>query len=769
VPGWLRRELAKGLRAEPALRHAGMDQLLHALERGPRLRLLRWIAPAALAALLVAAGIAVWATRQHRAAGRQSAAVVGPRDLSPQPGASFISGALGELLATELEADPQLRLVSPRAVAPALVDLGAAQGAAIDAVLAHRLQQRLDAQLVLGGTYRLDGRELHVSLSLWGKGDEPLFTAEESGPQEGLVPIARQLGARLRKSLGGSGDLTTSRAQGSFPGDAEAARLYVLGVSQLRAYDPGAAIESLHRAEKLAPDNPRIESALAEANLTMNTDVPAREAAARAFAHKDELPPEDAARLEILRERALRNRDQAIALAKAFWAQAPDDAERGQELALLQVSLKDFAGAFDTVAELHKRGSAGGPQTDIIEAQVAIFTADLQRAAAAAQRAYDQALKIGARHEMALSCYWQGSAMRRLGKDPEGALAKQREAEQLFRQSNDLAGAVLAGNQQAVILADAGDLPSARTKFEESLATFRRLGDRADEGKTLHNLSIVLRRMRDLPGAIARSREAQTLFLEIGDKQAAANVLATLGHLRQDLGDLPGALGALEESARLRRELKDPMVVTALQGLSITHLLMGDLRNARRYLQEGRAVGGGALQEKQHSTELDEAEAELALIEGKLAEAEAAARDCTRLAADMHAVDQAALCEALIANVLLRQGKVRDARAAVDRGMALVSKSRNGIARGDLLVMDGRVKAAENDPKGALETLDKALAEATQEGVADDQWQARLALAELAPARSRAMVQARLRTLSAQARAQGFGLYALYADSAARR
>ena len=50
-----------------------------------------------------------------------------------------------------------------------------------------------------------------------------------------------------------------------------------------------------------------------------------------------------------------------------------------------------------------------------------------------------------------------------------------------------------------------------------------------------------------------------------------------------------------------------------------------------------------------------------------------------------------------------------------------------------------------------------------------DQWEARLALAELAPAESRRTVRARLKTLAAQARAQGFGLYALYADSAARR
>ena len=763
LPAWLRRELAKGLRADPARRHATMEQLLHALERGGPRRRLRWMAAAmAMALAMVAAG---WSLRARRPAGRQSAAVVDLRDEAPQPGSAFISGALGELLATELAAGGQVRLVPQRTVAPALVDLGAAPGAALDAALVEKLRQRLDAQLVLGGSYRLDGRSLHVQLALWGKGDRPLFAAAESGPQEGLVQIARQLGARVRKSLGGPGDLATDRAQGSFPADAEAARLYVQGVSRLHVYEPGAAIESLRQAEELAPDNPRIESALAEALLLTNADVPAREAAGRAFAHKDELPPEDAARLEILRERALRNRDRAIALARAFWAQAPDDAERGQEVALLQLSLaKDFTGALATLAELRKRGDAGGPRTFVIEAQIAIASGDLQRAVAAAQRGYDQARLIGARREMAIACFWQGNALRRLGADLKLALEKQRESEELYRQAHDLGGAAQAGNQHAMMLADAGDLPAARAKFEESLAMFRQLGDRLDEGKTLHNLSIVLRRMRDLPGAIERSKEAESLFFEVGDRQSAANALATLGHLRWDLGDLPGSIAALDESARIRRELKDPMMVTSLHGLAMAHLSMGDLPAARRYMQEALGVSG--VQEKQHASELREGQAQIDLAAGKLADAEAESRQCAQLATQ---VDEGALCQAVLAAALLKQGKVAQARAEVDRGLSLVAKSRTAIARGELLVMDGRVKAAESDVPGAVEVLHKALAEATQAGVASDQWDARLALAELAPAESRAMVRARLRTLAAQARAQGFGLFALYADSAARR
>ena len=760
VPAWLKRVLLRGLAADPAQRWASMDALLLALERGRSRRTTRGLAAAALA--LIALAVLLFEARKIKPQPRRSLAVTWPRATDPHAASPFIEGALQELLATELAADPQLRLFSSRTVGPALADLGAVPGTPVDAKLAHDLERRLGADMVLGGWYRLGKSELRVGISLWNRSDQPVFSAEEAAPPEAVVQLARLLGERLRKELGDSGN--SESAQGSFPADAEAARLYVLGVSRLRDYEPGAAIETLKKAEQLAPDNPRIELAMAEAQLALNNDVPAREAAARAFEHKDDLPPDDRARLEILRERALHNRDKAIALARTFWAQAPDDVERGLGLALLQWQLaKDFKGAFATLSELRKRGQPD-PRTGILEAQVATSAGDLQRAAPAARRAYELAKAVGARHEMAQALYAEGAALRRLGSDPAAAREKLHQAELIYRQTHDLGGAAGANNSQAAMLADAGDLAGAQAQFEQALATFRQLGDRLDEGKTLHNLSIVLRRMRDLPGAIARSHEAQTLFLEVGDRQSAANALATLGHLRQDIGDLPGAATALSESARIRRELKDPVLIASLLGLSLVRLMQGDLAGAHIVYDEAEAAGAG--QEKQHAAELHETRAQLDFADDRLADAEASAREGARLATSLQAVDEAALCEALLARTLVKEGKVSDARAAVSRGTALLSKSRTAIARGFLAAADGRTAAAEGNVQGAVESLRAALDEASRAGVAEDQWELRLALAEVEPAETRAAVRARLKTFAAQARAQGFGLYALFAESA---
>ncbi len=767
VPAWLRRELARGLKADPAKRHASMDELLLALEKGRKNRRTKWLAAAAAAAALAA----LVSLPARKAGPRTSVAVLGPRDLDPRPASEWLSGALAELLATELESDAHLRLVPPERVAPALSDLALARGAVLDGESILKIRRRLGSDLVLGGTYRLENGKLRVELSLWGAKPQPLLTESESGPPESLAALAGKLGARMRGALGGDGEASVDRAQRSFPADPETARLYVQGVSQLHAWDPATAIDSLKKAEALTRDNPRVETALAEAYLDLNEDVPARAAVALAFEHKGELPPDDRARLEILRERALRNRDQALALGRAFWAKAPDDLERGLQLARLQITVaKDHSSALATLAELRKLPAPANadPRIDILDAVACAVKGDYQRQLVVARRGYALASALGARREMAQGLYYESNAMRKLGSDPTTVRERFQQAEALYREAHDLGGAAGANMMQAAMLADGGDLAGARLQFEAALATYRERGDRLDEGKVLHNLAIVLRRLRDLPGAVDRSRQAQTIFIEMGERASAANALVLLGHLRQDLGDLSGAAAALSESAKIRREIKDPLLVVSLLGLSAVRLSQGDLREAHAVYAEAAALGIG--QDKTHAAEVLEGDAQIAFAEDRATEAETAAREAARIAGDTQQVDEAALCEALLARALLKQGKTAEARAAVSRGRALLSKSKAAISRGELAVAEGRIQIAENprDPAG-VQTLRAALEEATSAGVASDQWNARLALAELEPADSRATARARLLSLAREARAQGYGLYAKYAEAAATR
>src|SRR5213075_3200850 len=132
---------------------------------------------------------------------------------------------------------------------------------------------------------------------------------------------------------------------------------------------------------------------------------------------------------------------------------------------------------------------------------------------------------------------------------------------------------------------------------------------------------------------------------------------------------------------------------------------------------------------------------QIAFAEEKFPDSETAARECAALSTSSNQVDQAALCEAFLARALLAQRKTAEAREEVAKGSALLAKSKTAIAKGILAVVTARVKAAEapGDP-AAIDALHAALQQATACGVVSDQWEARLALAELEPADSPAIV-----------------------------
>ncbi len=765
LPGWLRRELARGLRKDPLQRHASMNELLSALERG-RGQTRRVRLGAGLGALLLAAAALLLTESRSRAPGpRRSVAVVLPPGAQP---AEWLSGALSELLATELAADPHLRVVPASAVAPALTDLGLARGAAVDAALARKLERRLGVDLLVGGAVAVSDGKVRVELRLFGADARELAHVEEAAAQESLIALAGQLGTKLRGKLGDDEKVAIDRAQGSFPESAEAARLYVLGISQLRASQTGKAQLTLEQAEKLAPDNPRIEAALAEALINLNREEPAGQVTLRALRRANELPIDDRARLGILRARAMRDGKGAVELARAYYQQAPDDLERGLLLARTQeYAAHDGAATLVTIGELRKLPPPAGTdlRLDMLESTAASEVGDLRRALAAAQRGGAAAEALGARRELATARYKEGNALRRLGTNP--ALARQRllEADKLYREADDLGGAAGANTMAAALLADSGDLAGARLQFEAALQTYRDLGDGVGVASILHNLAIVLRRQRLLPAAISRAREAMTQFLELGMKSGAANAMETLGNLRADVGDLPAAADALLESVRLRRELKHPLLGNSLLSLCQIRLQQGDFAAAHQLLEEVQALG--ATQEKKRIVDLNQVIAQLALAEGRFAEAEVAARTAAATARQVEQQDEAAINEGYLALALLAQGRLADAREAVTRGRAALAKSSTGTGRGVLAVADARVHAA-TDPAAALGELRAALEQARADDVASDQWEARLALAEIAPG-SRSVVRGRLLSLATLARAQGFGLYGRLAETAAAR
>ena len=780
VPPWLRRLILKGLADAPEQRFASMDALLAALARGRSLAVLRrrglWLCALALIAFALFGAPLLWKARRlaRLPQGRVPVAVAfaGARG---DPQQAWLGQVLGELLGTELGASPRLRLIPPETVA-LLAQEGPLLPQGPEVLLESReglrhLAQGLGARLVASGDVIRDGSSVRLLLRLWDTRDgELLGEASESGELSRLSELVVRAGAQLRRAVGEDERTAAEAPVFSFPADPEAARLTALGLSRLRSYDVPGAIDALEQAAKLAPDNPRVLAALAEAQITGGRDSKARESAQRALGLAASLPREQRLQLELLLRRASNERDQAIELGRALWTLLPDDLEAGLRLTRQYIWARRGKDGLQVIAELRRLPppSNEDPRIDLAEAELIGGNGDHQASLAAVRRALAKARSRGLPSEAAFATYYEGLELRNAG-DPAQAGEKLSRALEQYRALGDRFGEARAETVYATVVADGGDLPGARALFERSAALYREMGDLAGEAVIFNNLGILMRRARDLHAARDYLESGRKLWEALNDRPAGASTLSALAHVNQDLGELDRARVCYETSVQWRREISAPLLPVSLSGLADVRLQADDLLEARRLCADATAAvkpgdpirGATALA----------CTAKVELADGHFAEALAAALEAAARFAKARQLDDGAEAEVLQSAALIALGKSSDAQAAARRAAALLSGTKSELARADVAVAVARADAAvlgKPDPK-SLEALQAALENARRVGVVEDQYECRLALGELGLKAGNPTAAKDLQALAAEAHKSGHAWTARRAAKAARR
>jgi tetratricopeptide (TPR) repeat protein len=164
--------------------------------------------------------------------------------------------------------------------------------------------------------------------------------------------------------------------------------------------------------------------------------------------------------------------------------------------------------------------------------------------------------------------------------------------------------------------------------------------------------------------------------------------------------------------------------------------------------------------------------AALSLEEARPEEAEVHAREAAEQLAlidqlpDLHE----AMAWSVLSLALLAQGKLDAARDASDQAASLAEQSRQDFVRLSVAITAARVRAALDrgaKTSEAFGSLEAVLAEATADGYADLQLEARLALGELELASGKSAAgRARIQALETEAAAKGFRLVARKASAA---
>ncbi len=786
--------------------------------RRRRLRLALFTAGPALALLLLAVSIVHFYPQAYERAlrrllpaqQRRAVAVLGFKDVTGK-GESWYSSAIAQTVTTELAAGDQLRTVSGEDVEQLKLDLKLRDGESLGRETLRHVYQRLDANLVVLGSYIIEDKQagqLRLDLRLQDtEAGQTVASAWASGTK--LTDVARQAADSLRMKMGIAAvpEADEARTMATLPANAEATRLFFQGVQKLRSFDPTGAIPLLEQAAASDPDHALTHSSLAEAWSILGYDNKAREASGRAFKLANELPHIE--QLLITGRNYELNKDwnKAVETYQALWQWHPDELEYG----LLVASAQTYAGrakdALETVAAMRKLHAPAGqdPRIDIEEAEAARALGDYKRQQTAAERAVTGATALGERLLAARALLWNCRALDHLGKPDEAlplcersqklaaelgdrlgearaingvaqlagekgdyAAAKQAytQALAMLRQINNKLDAAGALNNLATILQTEGDLAGARKDYEEALAGFQEVGNQAEAAGTLNNLAGVLHDSGELEAARNAAQQALTAAKMSGNEDRIAQSVTTLGIYLLESGDLPGAGARFHEALESYGKLGNQSAA-ALTRSNIGDVLLqqGKLDEARKSYQAALDLQQGPLGETGNAAVTRASLAYLDLQEGHADRAEAAAAQAaSELAKEKDAGGEAA-ARIVLGNALLAEKKTEAAKTESARALSLSKQAGDRGLQISAALLSARVEAAAGNMAGATSQLRTVLAESMKFNLVQATLEARLSLARMAlQAGNAAEGKRMLAELRDEASSRGFVLIARQAS-----
>ncbi len=362
-------------------------------------------------------------------------------------------------------------------------------------------------------------------------------------------------------------------------------------------------------------------------------------------------------------------------------------------------------------AQRHAEGIANEPETGwlaLLEATVARFTGDFERAVELSERAIELGRRHGVSDLVAMAIHSQGLALIATGRVPEG-----------FALLDEAMAAVVAGDLSPYFT---GVIYCAVISACLELGDVRRAGEWSEAAvvwcDTLAPGSPFPAWCRVDRAEVARLRgswaEAESEAMLAADELAlqrpglAASAFVQLGEVRRRVGDLAGAEAAFERAQELGQEPQP--------GLALVRVSQGNADAARSAL---RVALSGALHPPVRARLLA-AQVEAALAAGAIDEARTAADELRAMAEALALPAFAAASETAAGSLALAEGDVPAALDALRRATATWQDLRLPYETARARTLLGQALLAGGDEDGARRELRGALAEFERLGAAGD-------------------------------------------------
>lgn len=675
---------------------------------------------------------------------RRSIAVLGFKNVTGDPQSAWLSTAVGEMLSTELAADPQLRVSPGEDVARMKIDLGIGDAASLSRETLSRIHRFLGVDAVVVGSYialgRAGGGEIRLDLHVQNTSSgETTASFYKTGSERSLFQLGTLSGDAVRRMLGlGTADSRTAAGlEASLPADPEAARLYSEGLEKLRAFDGLSARDLLRQAAALDPGHALTHAALAQAWSALGYDAQAGAESRLAYDLSAGLPEGTRLLVEGQYWEGRKEWGKAVEAYQSLFHSYPDDLEAGLRLAQAQADSGHAPTALQTLERLANLAQVGTDtkedrgRIDLAESMAAKALSDFRREQAAAARAIAKAEASGSRLLEARARLSEGWALANLG-DRDRARADYQAARAIFASTGDQAGVARSLNNLAMLDWRQGDVGSARRTYEQSIEIARRIGQDNGVAAALTNLGILEWQQGDFERARRRFEQSAALSTLTGSADRHARALNNLAGVLVDAGKPLEARRTYEQAIASFHSTGDKGgEATALDGLAEVLDDSGQLASSLEKHQAALALFESA-GDRNGAAQARIEIADVLLQQGDLA----AARSQAGKALDtfISLADRLGQGQALdtLVHVERAGGRLSQARRLNSQAMAVFKEINQQAGMGEEKADQATLEIEGGDLDVGRQTLKDALAAKTRLGERSNAAGIRLLLAELA-------------------------------------
>jgi serine/threonine protein kinase/tetratricopeptide (TPR) repeat protein len=731
------------------------------------------------AVAIVVLGLWVWRGRTTgKHAFRSTVAVVGFKNQTAMPETEWVSTSLSEILAAELAAGDFVVPTSAESVARMKIDLAIPNEATYAADTLQKIHRSLHCDYVVYGAFfdagKSGGGRIRLDLQLQRTATgEVLIPISETGTEVALPELAARVGAALRTKLGMPGVSRSQSAelQAGVPSTSEASRQYFQGLGQLRGFDLLGAKESLTKATVTDPNFSLAHAYLAEAWKGLGYDQKAEEEAKSAFELSIHLGREDKTLVEARYREISSDWDKAIDLYRSIWTLYPENPEYAIRATDVQIRGGKANEALKTIALLREQPEpiSQDPRLDLKEAEAADALSDFAKEKQMGLRAADGARKRGSRLLEAEALWRACSAMAALGEVP-GARSACDQSIELAKPVGDLLLVARGFTILGRISNAQGEPKQGLEQHRQALKFARDIGSRRDVAGALTNIGNILSNQNDLAGAQKNYEDAIAVAQEINDQGQILSLLNNLATISQTLGKFSVALRQYQQSLDAARAVHDQgSEARARNNMGIIYLLQGNFPLALDAFHQAinsATQTGNRSDQAQFLYSLGDTNIE----QGDLDAAEHNYQTGLRLARDLGEKSTIALGQLSISGLRLENERVAEAdvlaRQAAEEfhseglmdlectarniiASALMELDRNQEAARELSVIgqsapqdptirlavaitNARVQMRSGNSSSSKTQLESVVKEASRLGLPGLQFEARLALGELA-------------------------------------